>query len=349
MADRARIKYRLIEHKGLFSQVCALFFGFLTFRIDMTHFTDRIAQVHCRKLIAPHVHRTHVLTSRLIDDRVGGHLFFKCENFQKAGSFKIRGATHALLKKTENESIPAVVTHSSGNFAQALARAAGMIGIPAYIVMPENAPIAKKEATRRYGGIVIECASTLEAREKAANEIVWNKDARLVHPSNDPDVILGQGTACAELLEDYPDLDFVVVPVGGGGLLAGTAVYARGHSETVRVVGAEPAAADDAYRSLKAGKIMYNASADTVADGLRTHLGDQNFPVIQALVNDIITVGEQEIVEAMRFIWERMKIIIEPSSAVAVAAVFADHARFKDAKTGIILSGGNVDLSSLPF
>ncbi len=300
-------------------------------------------------MIAPHVHRTPVLRSRLLDQLSGARLSFKCENFQRGGSYKIRGATHALLQLQAQGDVPAVVTHSSGNFAQALSLAAHSLGIPAHIVMPTNAPAVKREGVRTYGGIITECAPTLEAREAAAEQIARETGALFIHPSNDPMVMLGQGSACAELLEEVPGLDCVVAPVGGGGLLGGTALATAFMAPGCEPVGGEPFAVDDAYRSLQSGKIEGNTGGYTVADGLRTVLGSHTFPVIQKHVRTIIRVEEGEIVAAMRLVWERMKIVIEPSSAVAFAAVLKSPERFAGLQTGILVSGGNVDLGNLPF
>jgi len=279
----------------------------------------------------------------------GCNIYFKCENFQKMGAFKMRGATNAILNLSEDQKKNGVVTHSSGNMAQAVSLGAKSQNIKAYIVMPENAPQVKKDAVRGYGGEVTEVYSTIEAREAAANAIVSETGASFIHPSNDLDVIIGQGTSAFELLEDYKDLDYICTPVGGGGLLAGTALAAFHFGTNCKVVAGEPMNADDAFRSLKSGKIESNETANTVADGLRTVLGDINFPIIQKYVDEIIRVEEEEIVSAMRLIWERMKIIIEPSCAVPFAAVLKEKKKFKGLKVGIILSGGNVDLEKLPF
>lgn len=299
--------------------------------------------------IQPYIHRTPVLTSRLINEISGSQLFFKCENFQKMGAFKMRGAANAILNLSEEKKKKGVVTHSSGNFAQALSLAAKSIGIPAYIVMPDTAPEVKKAAVRTYGGEITECPSTLKDREETANKIMDETRATFIHPSNDLDVIYGQGTSALELLQDFPDLDYVVCPVGGGGLIAGTSLAVKYFGKNCKCYGAEPMEADDAWRSLKSGKIETNESANTVADGLKTQLGDKNFPIILENVSEIIRVSEKEILEAMKLIWERMKIIVEPSSATALAAVLKEKDLFKNKKTGIIISGGNVDLSRLPF
>jgi len=299
--------------------------------------------------VKPYVHKTPVLTSSFLNELSGTSLFFKCENFQKMGAFKMRGAINAILQLSEEQKKAGVVTHSSGNFAQALSLAARDLGVKAYIVMPNNAPKVKKLAVAGYGGIITESESTLEARENAANNIVLENGATFIHPSNNREVILGQGTAAAELLKDFPDLDYIVSPVGGGGLIAGTALAAHYLSKKCKVIGGEPFGADDAFRSLQSGKIEENIEINTVADGLRTQLGDQNFPIIKKYVSEIIRVEEAEIIQALRYIWERMKIVVEPSSAVALASVLREKEKFRNKKVGIILSGGNVDLSNLPF
>ena len=292
------------------------------------------------------VHKTPVLRSSLLDNYCSCELFFKCENFQKMGAFKIRGATNAILKLSEEERRSGVVTHSSGNMAQAVALAAKQLDIPAYIVMPNNAPSVKKEAVRDYGGIITECEATIEAREREANRIVRETGASFLHPSNDLHVIMGQGTSAYELLLEYPDLDYVITPVGGGGLLAGTVIALQAASSEAKVLAGEPLAVDDAYRSLISGTIELNSSSDTIADGLRTHLGDVNFPIIQNGVERIIRVEEDEIKRSMRLMMERMKIVVEPSSAVTLAAIIKEKEQFKGKKIGLILSGGNIDLAN---
>ncbi|MGB5667766.1 MAG: pyridoxal-phosphate dependent enzyme [Maribacter sp.] len=305
--------------------------------------------VQCHKRIAQLIHRTPVLTSRLLNKKAGTKLFFKCENFQRMGAYKMRGATNAILQLSDEQRSKGVVTHSSGNFAQALSLAAKSLGVKSYIVMPTSAPQIKKDAVLEYGGKIIECEPTLVARNATAKKLEIETGATFVHPSNNVNVIIGQGTACMELLEEQPDLDFVIVPVGGGGLIAGTALAAHYFGHKCKVIGGEPFAVDDAYRSLHSGKIELNKTTNTIADGLKTNLGDKNFPMIRKYVNSIIRVTEEEIIEAMRLIWERMKIIIEPSSAVALAAVLREKEKFKGKKVGIIISGGNVDLKKLPF
>ncbi len=299
--------------------------------------------------IKPFIHKTPVLTSELLNEISGANLFFKCENFQKMGAFKMRGATNAILSLSEEERKRGVVTHSSGNFAQAVSLAAKKLGVKAYIVMPENAPQVKKNAVKTYGGEIIECESTPQAREETANRIQKEKGASFLHPSNQDEVIYGNSTVAMELLEECPNLDVILTPVGGGGLIAGTALAAYHFSNNCKVIGGEPLEVDDAYRSLISGKIETNETFTTIADGLRTHLGDRNFPIIQKHVDKIIRVEEDEIINAMQLIWERMKILVEPSSAVPFAAVLKNKEEFKNKNVGIIISGGNVDVTNLPF
>lgn len=306
-----------------------------------------LIQAHER--VKPYIHKTPVLTSELINEICGCSLYFKCENFQKMGAFKIRGATNAILNLSKQQRQKGVVTHSSGNFAQALSLAANKIGVNAFIVMPENASEVKKNAVRDYKGTIIESGSTPKEREELAEKVRKEKGATFIHPSNDDDVIHGQGTAAIELLEEYPELDYIFTPVGGGGLIAGTALAAKFFSDKCKVIGGEPKNVDDAYRSLQSGKIEYNATTNTIADGLRTNLGNRNFPIIREEIERIILVEEEEIVNAMKLVWERMKIIIEPSSAVAFAALLKEREQFKNKKAGIIISGGNVDVTNLPF
>lgn len=310
---------------------------------------DKTTLQKVHHLIKPYIHRTPVLTSRLLNTICEAEVFFKCENFQKTGAFKMRGGVNAILNLTHEQKSKGVVTHSSGNFAQALSLAAKNLKVKAYIVMPKNAPQVKKDAVKTYGGIIIECDSNIDARENEASRIQKEKGATFIHPSNDAAVIYGQGTAAIELLEDYHDLDYIFTPVGGGGLLAGTILAVNHFSNTCKVIAGEPKEADDAYRSLISGKIEKNNTSNTIADGLRTHLGDRNFPIIKDHVEKIIRVEETEIIKAMKLIWERMKIIVEPSSAVAFAAVLKDKERIKNKRIGVIISGGNVDVSNLPF
>lgn len=284
-----------------------------------------------------------------LDAQAGAQLFFKCENLQKTGSFKIRGASNAIFLLSPREAEGGVVTHSSGNHAAAVARAARARGIRAWIVMPSNAPEAKRRAVEGYGGEVTLCEPTLEAREAAAREILEKTGAVLVHPYNDHRIVAGQATAAVELLEEVPELDFVLAPVSGGGLLSGTGIAAKSMRAGIRVVGCEPKNADDAYRSLKAGRIEPLESADTMADGLRAQLAPLTFGILQERVDEIALVSEEEIVEAMRLVWERMKLVIEASAAVAVAPAIGRKIGAEGKKVGIILSGGNVDLAKPPF
>jgi threonine dehydratase len=301
------------------------------------------------KRISPYVHNTPVLTSSTVDQMLKATVFFKCENFQRMGAFKIRGATNAILQLQDDERARGVITHSSGNFAAALALAARSLDTKAYIVMPSDAPAVKKEAVAAYGAQIIECAPGLKSRESTMLTHQKKTGATMVHPSNDMNVILGNSTAVMELAKEVDNLDVVIAPVGGGGLIAGTALAVNHLNYYIETIGAEPFGADDAYLSLKTGKIQPSINPLTIADGLKTQLGDQNFPIIRKFVSKIIRVEESEIIAAMKFIWERMKIIIEPSSAVAVAAMFRNAAEFKNRKVGVILSGGNVDLTRLPF
>lgn len=310
---------------------------------------DKQSLLEVQQRISPFIHNTPVLTSQLLDQMAGAKLFFKCENFQKMGAFKMRGATNAIMNLTKEEQERGVVTHSSGNFAQAISLAARNLDVKAYIVMPNNAPLVKKEAVLNYGGLVTECKPNIKAREQASQDIVDNKGATFIHPSNDLNVILGNATAAMEFLQSLPDLNFLLSPVGGGGLLAGTALAAHYFGNHCVVIGGEPKAADDAFRSMKSGHIETNISANTVADGLRTQLGDINFPILQKYVDHIVCVEEHEILKAMKLLWERLKIVVEPSSAVAFAVVLKEKEYFKNKKVGIILSGGNVDLETIKF
>jgi threonine dehydratase len=300
--------------------------------------------------IASMIHRTPVLRCESIDRLSGARLSFKCENFQKIGAFKMRGAASAALRLDEAERRQGLATHSSGNHAQAVARAARFLSIPAYIVMPIDAPSVKKAATEGYGAQIIFCRPTAEARETTLREVIADTGATFIHPYNDYGVIAGQASAALELLEDAEQpLDVIIAPVGGGGLMSGTALATRYRSPSTEILGAEPAAVDDAYRSFHSGRIEHNKSVDTIADGLRTHLGEKTFAIIREKVDDILTVPEESIARAMRLVWERMKIVIEPSCAVPLAAIFEHRARFEGRRVGVILSGGNVDLGNLPF
>jgi threonine dehydratase len=294
--------------------------------------------------IAPYIHRTPVLTSQSIDEIAGCEVYFKAENFQKIGAFKARGAMNATINLSPGERSKGVATHSSGNHAQALARAAKIMEISAYIVMPRTAPEIKKKGVRAFGGEIFECEPTLEARETTLAEVVKKTGAFEIHPFNNYDVIAGQATAAKELFEEVSHLDVIIVPVGGGGLLSGTALATRYFSPGTAVMAAEPEGADDAFRSLKSGKIE-PSQANSIADGLLTSLGDKTFPLIRENVKEIIVVSDKSIVEAMRLIWDRLKIIVEPSCAVPFAAILSNKEKFSKKKVGIILSGGNVDLA----
>jgi len=299
--------------------------------------------------IRPYAHRTPVLTCASLDLAVGAQVFLKCENFQKVGAFKFRGACNAVYSLDEAEAARGVATHSSGNHAQALALAARMRGIPAYIVMPSNAPAVKQAGVAGYGGQITLCEPTLAARETTLAAVAARTGAAIVHPYNDERVIAGQGTAALELLEEIPGLDVILAPVGGGGLLSGTAIAATGLAPGIRVIGCEPQGADDAFRSLAEGRIIPSVQPKTIADGLLTSLGDLTFPIIRERVERIVTVSEPGIIAAMRFVWERAKLIIEPSSAVPLAVLWERRIDLAGLRIGVILSGGNVDLDHLPW
>jgi threonine dehydratase len=313
----------------------------------MTVTLDHIQQA--AKRIKPFVHHTPVITNESLDQKVGARVFLKCENMQKVGAFKFRGACNAVYSLSDEEAKLGVCTHSSGNHAQALALAAKMRGIPAYIVMPNNAPQVKKDAVAGYGGQITFCEPMLEARESTLERIRLDTGATVVHPYNNERVIAGQGTAALELLDSIPDLDAVITPVGGGGLLSGTSIATKGLKPNVRVIAAEPEMADDAYRSMKEGRIIPSVNPKTIADGLLTSLGTLTFPIIQQNVEQVVTASEQEIIDSMKFIWERAKIIIEPSAATATAILWEKKIDLSGLKVGVILSGGNVDLNKLPW
>jgi threonine dehydratase len=299
--------------------------------------------------IKPYAHRTPVMTNESLNQQVGAQVFMKCENLQKVGAFKFRGATNAVFSLTDEEAARGVVTHSSGNHAAALALAARNRGIPAYIVMPSNAPQVKKDAVAGYGGQITFCEPTLQARESTMENIREKTGATVVHPYDNERVIAGQGTAALELLADFPDLDVIITPVGGGGLLSGTSIAAKGIKPSIRVIAGEPEMADDAFRSMQAGRIIPSDNPKTVADGLLTSLGSLTFPIIQQNVEQIVTVSEAGIIVAMKFVWERAKIIIEPSSAVAIGVLWEKKIDLSGLKIGVIISGGNVDVGKLPW
>lgn len=295
------------------------------------------------------VHRTTVLTCKSINEIFGADIYFKCENFQKVGAFKYRGATNAVQLLHEDEMSKGVVTHSSGNHAQALALAAKVRGIKAYIVMPSNAPKSKVEAVKGYSGEVIFCEPTLAARESSTEKIIAETGAKLIHPYDNFNIISGQGTAAKELIEDFGKFDIIMAPVGGGGLLSGTSISAKHLLPECFVIAGEPANADDACQSLNAGYLIPSVNPNTIADGLKTSLSDLTFSIIKQNVNEIMTAKEETIAQAMKLIWQRMKIIIEPSSAVPLAAIWENKEKFAGRKIGIILSGGNLDFDNLPF
>ncbi len=299
--------------------------------------------------IKPYIHHTPVLTSSTFNKLCGAELFFKCENLQKVGAFKIRGATNAVFSLTDEEAAHGVATHSSGNHAAALALAARWRGIKAYVVMPENAPTVKRAAVQGYGAEIFPCEPTLQAREDRLAEVVAQTGATFIAPYNDYRVIAGQGTCALELCEEVPGLDVVMAPVGGGGLLSGTALAVKGLAPGVQVIAVEPQRADDAWRSVQAGHIIPVDHPDTVADGLRTSLGDKTFPIIQRDVAQIVTVSEDAIISATKLVWERMKIVVEPSGVVPLAALLSHALDLPGKRVGIIFSGGNVDLDHLPW
>ena len=305
--------------------------------------------IDCHNRIKPFIHNTPVLTSNYINEFTEAEVYFKCENFQKMGAFKMRGAANAILKLSDEQKNNGVVTHSSGNHAQAISLAAKKIGIKAYIVMPSNAPKIKKDAVKGYGGELIECEPNLESREAAAKDLVDSKRATFIHPSNNLDVIIGQGTASKELIEQYGSFDHILVPIGGGGLIAGSAIAAKYFGDNCTVIGTEPFEVDEADRSLITGKIETNITTNTIADGLRTQLGDKNFPIILNEVKEIIRITEDEIIDSMKLIWQRLKIICEPSCSLPLAGVLKNKHKFKGKKIGIVITGGNIDLDNLPL
>ncbi|MDW3208446.1 MAG: pyridoxal-phosphate dependent enzyme [Reichenbachiella sp.] len=306
-----------------------------------------IKRAHTR--ITKYIVRTPIITSQTINEMVGGEVFFKCENFQKVGAFKMRGASNIIMSYRPEERVNGFVTHSSGNHAQAVALASKVAGAKAYIVMPENAPQVKKDAVKEYGAEITFCEPTEEARVAACAKIMEETNAIQVHPFHDPRIIAGQATCAKEFIEEHPDLDFMISPVGGGGLAAGSALALSYISPTTKMILAEPSNVDDTYRSFKSGKLVGVDNPDSIADGLLVSVGKLNFEIIKQHVSDIYRVEEQEIVDAMRLIWERMKVIIEPSSAVAVAAMLKNKEQFAGKKTGLIITGGNVQLDALPF
>ena len=299
--------------------------------------------------IRPFIHRTPVLTNKSLDELSGAYIFFKCENFQKAGSFKIRGATNTVELLSEDELDRGIATTSSGNHGAALSMAVARRGGKTKVVMPNNTPKIKVDNVKRNGGEVVWCKPDQSSREEVLTKLVEETGAIVVHPYNDERIVAGQGTCTKELIEDYPDLDVIISPVSGGGLLSGTLLAAKGLNPKIMVYGAEPSEADDAYRSLQKGEIVENNTIDTICDGLRAQIGTVTFPIIQRHVDDIMTVTESEIIEAMKMVWERMKIIAEPSSVITLGALLKNKNMFSGKKVGLILSGGNVDLEHLPW
>lgn len=302
-----------------------------------------------RTRIAPHIHRTPVLTSRMLDEMTGAQLFFKCENLQKAGAFKARGASNAVFSLSDAQAARGVATHSSGNHGTCLSYAAGRRGIPCTVVMPHTAPQAKKDAVRGYGGRVIECEPSTTSREAVFAQVVAETGAEFVHPYNDPRVIAGQGSCSAEMIEQVEGLDAVIAPIGGGGMVSGTCLTLSSLAPQTRIYAAEPEQADDACRSFRAGHIIADDAPVTVADGLKVPLKDLTWHFVQNHVTDILTTSEDEIVEAMKLIWKRLKIVAEPSSAVPLAAILKNPQVFVGARVGVIITGGNVDLDKLPW
>lgn len=305
--------------------------------------------IYINEIISPFIDRTEIISSTTVNGITGSKVFFKCENFQKTGSFKVRGAMNAVLSLKKNEIKNGIVTHSSGNFAAALSYAASCMEVKAKIIMPENVTPSKVEAVNYYGGEIIYTGNKPGDREKKAKEVVEESSASFVHPSNDLRVIMGHSSAAIEFMKQSERLDYVIVPVGGGGLISGIATGFYHLSPDTKIIGAEPLNADDAFRSLQEDRIVPSVNPDTIADGLKTSLGDITFPIIKKLVKRIITVTEEEIISAMRFIWERMKLIAEPSGCVGLAVLFKEKELFKNKKVGIIISGGNANLSNLPW
>lgn len=308
---------------------------------------DDVLAAHER--IAPYIHRTPVLTSSYLNALTGAELFFKCENFQKAGAFKVRGACNAVFGLSDEMAARGVATHSSGNHALSLSYAAGQRGIPCHVVMPRTAPQAKKDAVRGYGGMITECEPSTSSREAVFAEVQARTGAEFVHPYNDPRVIAGQGTCSRELLEQVEGLDAVVAPIGGGGMISGTCLTLSNLAPGVEIFAAEPLNADDAARSFRAGHIIADDAPETVADGLKVPLKELTWHFVSHHVKDVLTASEDQIVEAMKLIWKRMKLVMEPSSAVPLATILANRERFRGKRIGVIVTGGNVDLDALPW
>ena len=308
---------------------------------------NHIESAHHR--ISNFIHNTPILTCENINTETKTSIFFKCDNFQKTGSFKIRGATNTILQLSKKQLTNGVITTSSGNHGAAVSSAASKLGASIKVIMPDNSPKFKVDNVQRYGGEIIFCEPNIKARENTLKKMVQETAATIVHPYNDEKIIAGQGTAAKELLESIPDLDVIIAPVSGGGLLAGTLLAAKNINPNIKVYGAEPKNADDAYRSIKNKKIVFNKTTDTIADGLRAQVGTITFPIIQKYVDGIILVSEEMIIQSMRMIWQRLKIIIEPSSSIVLAALLIKNEQFYNKRIGLILTGGNVDLDTLPW
>ncbi len=314
--------------------------------LDVPSFEDVIA---AHERIAPHIHRTPVLTSSYLNDLTGAELFFKCENFQKAGAFKVRGASNAVFGLTDADAEKGVCTHSSGNHALSLSYAAGRRGIPCNVVMPRTAPQAKKDAVRGYGGIITECEPSTTSREEVFAQVQAKTGGNFVHPYNDPRVIAGQGTCSREFMEQTDGVDMMVAPIGGGGMISGTCLTLSNIAPEVEIIASEPEQADDAYRSFKAGHIIADDAPQTIADGLKVPLKELTWHFVSNYVTDILTATEDEIIDAMKLTWKRMKIVMEPSCAVPLATILKNKDRFAGKRVGVIITGGNVDLDTLPW
>ncbi|MFN3171048.1 MAG: beta-hydroxyaspartate dehydratase BhcB [Hyphomicrobiales bacterium] len=308
---------------------------------------DDVLAAHAR--IEPHIHRTPILTSSYFNDLVGAELFFKCENFQKAGAFKVRGASNAVFGLSDEDAKQGVATHSSGNHALSLSYAAGRRGIPCNVVMPRTAPQAKKDAVKGYGGIITECEPSTSSREEVFAQVQAKTGGDFVHPYNDPRVIAGQGTCSRELMEQTDGVDIVIAPIGGGGMISGTCLTLSNIAPETEIIAAEPEQADDAYRSFKAGHIIADDAPVTIADGLKVPLKDLTWHFVSNHVTDILTASEQEIIDAMKLTWQRMKIVMEASCAVPLATILKNKDRFAGKRVGVIITGGNVDLDTLPW
>jgi threonine dehydratase len=314
--------------------------------LEIPTFDDMLA---AHERIKPHIHRTPVLTSSYFNELTGAELFFKCENFQKAGAFKVRGASNAVFGLSDEMAEKGVATHSSGNHALSLSYAAGRRGIPCHVVMPRTAPEAKKAAVRGYGGIITECEPSTSSREEVFAQVQAETGAEFVHPYNDPRVIAGQGTCSREFMEQTGGVDMMVAPIGGGGMISGTCLTLSHMAPDVQIIASEPEQADDAYRSFKAGHIIADNAPQTIADGLKVPLKDLTWHFVKNHVTDILTASEDEIIDAMKLTWERMKIVMEPSCAVPLATILKNPEIFRGKRVGVVVTGGNVDLAKLPW